>query len=429
MDRIAIVGAAWSAAPGPSCSRAPGTCRGVRQRRHALAASLRASTPRSPSSPVSGCSTNRPRGARPDHPGGHARRCAARRALCPGERAGDARGQAGDLRRDGRARGADCILASSTSYIPASAFSADLPGRARCLVAHPVTRRTWCRRRAVPAPWTAPDVVERARRLHEVAKQVPVVVRREIPASSSTGCSRARVRGHRLYEDGYARRRTSTRRSATASACAGPSWAPWKRSISTRRGSGRLRAALRGHHGGVGPRAGAARVEHGALARLEAERRAAIPPTDLPSAPRGATGGSWRWWLTSGRPTSATRRSEPAGVPMSAKQNKVIITAPSPARFTPDDVAAPADHADEIAEGAIGRRARARQSCTCTRACRAMAARRRIPRCSSSSCRRSSRNRRRHQPHDRRRTDNDGESACSPRCSSSRRSPRSTWAR
>ena len=32
----------------------------------------------------------------------------------------------------------DCVLASSTSFIPASAFSESLAGRARCLVAHPV---------------------------------------------------------------------------------------------------------------------------------------------------------------------------------------------------------------------------------------------------------------------------------------------------
>src|SRR5665213_2607893 len=31
-----------------------------------------------------------------------------------------------------------CILASSTSTLPASAFTAELPGRHRCIVAHPV---------------------------------------------------------------------------------------------------------------------------------------------------------------------------------------------------------------------------------------------------------------------------------------------------
>lgn len=100
----------------------------------------------------------------------------------------------------------DCILASSTSYIPASDFSADLPGRARCLVAHPVNPPhvvpvvELC-----PAPWTAPGVLERARALHEAAKQVPVVVRREIPGFILNRLQAALVcEAIRLYEDGYA---------------------------------------------------------------------------------------------------------------------------------------------------------------------------------------------------------------------------------
>ncbi|HSD42227.1 MAG TPA: 3-hydroxyacyl-CoA dehydrogenase [Burkholderiales bacterium] len=100
----------------------------------------------------------------------------------------------------------DCILASSTSYIPASAFSADLPGRARCLVAHPVNPPhvvpvvELC-----PAPWTAPDMVERARTLLESVKQVPVVVRREIPGFILNRLQAALVcEAIRLYEDGCA---------------------------------------------------------------------------------------------------------------------------------------------------------------------------------------------------------------------------------
>ena len=100
----------------------------------------------------------------------------------------------------------DCILASSTSYIPASAFSAGLRGRSRCLVAHPVNPPhvvpvvELC-----PAPWTAPEVVERARRLHESVRQVPVVVRREIPGFLLNRLQAALVcEAIRLYEDGYA---------------------------------------------------------------------------------------------------------------------------------------------------------------------------------------------------------------------------------
>jgi L-gulonate 3-dehydrogenase len=73
------------------------------------------------------------------------------------------------------------ILASSTSAIVASRFTASLPGRARCLVAHPVNPP-----HLVPlvelcgAPWTAPEVIERARRIYESIEQVPIIVNREV---------------------------------------------------------------------------------------------------------------------------------------------------------------------------------------------------------------------------------------------------------
>jgi 3-hydroxyacyl-CoA dehydrogenase len=73
------------------------------------------------------------------------------------------------------------VLASSTSAIPASRFTAELAGRARCLVAHPVNPP-----HLVPvvelcgAPWTAPGTIERARAVMAEVGQVPIVVRREI---------------------------------------------------------------------------------------------------------------------------------------------------------------------------------------------------------------------------------------------------------
>jgi L-gulonate 3-dehydrogenase len=66
----------------------------------------------------------------------------------------------------------DAILASSTSAIVASKFSEDLPGRERCLVAHPVNPP-----HLVPivelcgAPWTSPEVIARARRIYESVDQ------------------------------------------------------------------------------------------------------------------------------------------------------------------------------------------------------------------------------------------------------------------
>lgn len=75
----------------------------------------------------------------------------------------------------------ETILASSTSAIVASQFTEALAGRARCLVAHPVNPP-----HLVPvvelcgAPWTAPDVIARARALHERVGQSPVEVKREV---------------------------------------------------------------------------------------------------------------------------------------------------------------------------------------------------------------------------------------------------------
>ena len=75
----------------------------------------------------------------------------------------------------------DVVLSSSTSAIVASAFTANLAGRARCLVSHPVNPP-----HLVPvvelcgAPWTAPETVARARAVMEAIGQVPVTVEREI---------------------------------------------------------------------------------------------------------------------------------------------------------------------------------------------------------------------------------------------------------
>ena len=72
------------------------------------------------------------------------------------------------------------ILASSTSGIPASAFTEHLAGRARCLVAHPVNPPYLVPLvELCPAPWTAPGTVVATRALMERAGQVPVTVKQE----------------------------------------------------------------------------------------------------------------------------------------------------------------------------------------------------------------------------------------------------------
>ncbi|MFN8518798.1 MAG: 3-hydroxyacyl-CoA dehydrogenase [Chloroflexota bacterium] len=98
------------------------------------------------------------------------------------------------------------IVASSTSTIPASRFSADLPGRARCLVAHPVNPPHLVPLVELsPAPWTDPAVVERARALFASVGQVPVVLRAEVDGFLLNRLQVALLQeAYRLYADGYA---------------------------------------------------------------------------------------------------------------------------------------------------------------------------------------------------------------------------------
>jgi len=77
--------------------------------------------------------------------------------------------------------GGDTVLASSTSGIPASAFTEGLTGRSRCLVAHPVNPPYLIPLvELCPAPWTDRGVTERTRALMTQAGQVPATVRHEM---------------------------------------------------------------------------------------------------------------------------------------------------------------------------------------------------------------------------------------------------------
>lgn len=74
------------------------------------------------------------------------------------------------------------ILASSTSSIGASSFTADLTGRHRTLVAHPATPPHLLPViEMVPAPYTDAAVLDAACAIMREVGQVPVVVRRERP--------------------------------------------------------------------------------------------------------------------------------------------------------------------------------------------------------------------------------------------------------
>lgn len=75
----------------------------------------------------------------------------------------------------------NAILASSTSGLPASSFTEGLKRAHRCLVVHPINPPHLVPLvEIVPAPWTAPDVVDSAAELMRKVGQSPIRLRREI---------------------------------------------------------------------------------------------------------------------------------------------------------------------------------------------------------------------------------------------------------
>jgi len=99
----------------------------------------------------------------------------------------------------------NAILASSTSAIPSSQFTEKLPGRVRCLVAHPVNPP-----HLVPvvelcgAPWTDAATIERAYAVMRDVGQVPILVRREIDGFILNRLQGALLtEAMRLVEEGY----------------------------------------------------------------------------------------------------------------------------------------------------------------------------------------------------------------------------------
>jgi 3-hydroxyacyl-CoA dehydrogenase len=99
----------------------------------------------------------------------------------------------------------EAILASSTSAIPASAFTAELAGRSRCLVAHPANPPY-----LLPivelcgAPWTAPETLSRSHQLLSQVGQQPILVRREIRGFILNRLQGALLNeAFRLVDEGY----------------------------------------------------------------------------------------------------------------------------------------------------------------------------------------------------------------------------------
>jgi 3-hydroxyacyl-CoA dehydrogenase len=184
---------------------------------------------------------------------------------------------------DGLAR-PGTILASSTSTIPASAFTEGLKGRSRCLVAHPVNPPHLVPLvELCPSPWTSKRVLARARALHESVGQVPITVKKEIQGFILNRLQAAVLNeALSLYADGYA---TAEDIDKTIRDGLGLRWSfmgPFE-TIDLNAPGGVADYAAR--YGQVmyeqvcsqAPR----RWEKDVIARLARERRAALPASDL----------------------------------------------------------------------------------------------------------------------------------------------------
>jgi L-gulonate 3-dehydrogenase len=99
---------------------------------------------------------------------------------------------------------ADAVIASSTSGLPASSFTAGIEGRERCVVAHPINPPHLIPLvEIIPAPWTAPSVVERTDALMKQVGQVPIRLNREIAGFVVNRLQSAILsEAFRLVEDG-----------------------------------------------------------------------------------------------------------------------------------------------------------------------------------------------------------------------------------
>ena len=101
---------------------------------------------------------------------------------------------------------AAAVLASSTSAILPSNFTEHLAGRARCLVVHPINPPYLIpAAEVVPAPWTSPETVARARDFLVAAGHAPIVMKRELDGFVMNRMQGALLEeAFRLVADGYA---------------------------------------------------------------------------------------------------------------------------------------------------------------------------------------------------------------------------------
>jgi 3-hydroxyacyl-CoA dehydrogenase len=105
----------------------------------------------------------------------------------------------------GALAGPDTVLASSTSGFVPSSFTENVPGRHRCLVAHPINPPYLLPAvELVPAPWTDPATVERAREVLQSIGMVPMAMTRELDGFVLNRLQSAFVyEAFRLVAEGY----------------------------------------------------------------------------------------------------------------------------------------------------------------------------------------------------------------------------------
>jgi len=175
-------------------------------------------------------------------------------------------------------------LVSSSSFLPASAFAAELPGRSRCLVAHPGNPPTLLRVvEVVPAPFTDPQVADACEALLHAAGMQPVRLRKEVAGFVFNRLQGAVLReAYCLVRDGVV---SAAEIDRVMTAGLGLRWAvvgPFETADLNSRGG------IAGHAARMGPayaRMGAERGQHDPwtpdlVAQVTAERRAALSLDD-----------------------------------------------------------------------------------------------------------------------------------------------------
>jgi 3-hydroxyacyl-CoA dehydrogenase len=184
-----------------------------------------------------------------------------------------------------RAMRPEAIVGSSSSGIPASAFTEGCTNRGRFLIAHPVNPPHLVPVvELVPAPWTERDVVPTVRDLMDHVGQEPVVVNREVEGFILNRLQGALLNeAWALFEAGYA---TAADIDRTVSHGLGYRWSfmgPFETIDLNAPGGVSDYAARLGplYHSIAQDRTGPRPWSQDLIDRVAAERRAALPVTGL----------------------------------------------------------------------------------------------------------------------------------------------------